>query len=53
VVLFHHDPWHDDGTLSRLLDDAIRRHHPAYQVQCGSEGTVYELGTTSAGNGAL
>jgi ribonuclease BN (tRNA processing enzyme) len=52
VVLFHHDPWHDDGTLSRMLEDAIQRYHPAYQVQCGSEGTVFELGTAPPPNGS-
>jgi ribonuclease BN (tRNA processing enzyme) len=44
VVLFHHDPSHDDATLERMLDDAVRRFGPACQVLCGSEGTVFELG---------
>jgi len=45
VVLFHHDPSHDDATLERMLAQAIQRFHPACEVLCGSEGTVFELGS--------
>jgi phosphoribosyl 1,2-cyclic phosphodiesterase len=44
VVLFHHDPGHDDATLKRLLGDAVRRFKPAFRVSGGREGAVYELG---------
>jgi phosphoribosyl 1,2-cyclic phosphodiesterase len=44
VVLFHHDPGHDDATLKRLLSDAVRRFKPAFRVSGGREGAVYELG---------
>ena len=44
VVLFHHDPGHDDATLERLLGDAVRRFKPAFRVSGGREGAVYELG---------
>jgi ribonuclease BN (tRNA processing enzyme) len=44
VVLFHHDPSHDDATLERMLDQAIQRFQPLCEVLCGCEGTVFELG---------
>jgi ribonuclease BN (tRNA processing enzyme) len=44
VVLFHHDPSHDDATLDRMLHEAVRRFKPACCVSGGHEGTVYELG---------
>lgn len=44
VVLFHHDPSHDDTTLERMLDQAVRRFKPRCDVRCGCEGTVFELG---------
>ena len=43
-MLFHHDPSHDDATLERLLEQAVRRFKPAFRVSCGCEGTVFELG---------
>jgi phosphoribosyl 1,2-cyclic phosphodiesterase len=43
VVLFHHDPAHDDDTLDRLLADAIRRFKPAFRVSGGREGAVFEV----------
>jgi phosphoribosyl 1,2-cyclic phosphodiesterase len=43
VVLFHHDPAHDDDTLDRLLADAIQRFKPAFRVSGGREGTVFEV----------
>ena len=45
VVLFHHDPSHDDATLERMLEQAIRRFKPRCVVECGCEGRVFELGT--------
>jgi phosphoribosyl 1,2-cyclic phosphodiesterase len=44
VVLFHHDPSHDDAMLERLLADALRRVKPAFRVSCGCEGAVFEVG---------
>jgi ribonuclease BN (tRNA processing enzyme) len=49
VVLFHHDPSHDDATLEHLLQDARRRFKPAFQVFGGREGDVFEVGP---GNGS-
>jgi phosphoribosyl 1,2-cyclic phosphodiesterase len=45
LVPFHHDPWHDDGTLDRLLESAIEEFAPAYAVSAGFEGAVFELGS--------
>lgn len=47
VVLFHHDPSHDDERLDRLLGDAVRRLQPAFKVSCGSEGDKFELKSDS------
>jgi phosphoribosyl 1,2-cyclic phosphodiesterase len=48
VILFHHDPGHDDATLERLLADAVRRFKPAFRVSGGCEGAVYEVGAQRA-----
>src|SRR5919106_818683 len=48
VVLFHHDPSHDDATLERLIEDARRRFKPAFHVFDGREGDVFEVGSSSA-----
>jgi phosphoribosyl 1,2-cyclic phosphodiesterase len=44
MVLFHHDPAHDDATLDRLLAEARRRFKPAFRVSAGCEGAVFEVG---------
>jgi phosphoribosyl 1,2-cyclic phosphodiesterase len=46
LVPFHHDPSHDDATLDRLLEEAVRRFKPVYWVSGGCEGTVFEMGST-------
>jgi phosphoribosyl 1,2-cyclic phosphodiesterase len=45
VVLFHHDPGHDDATLERLREDAVRRFKPEFRVFGGCEGAVFEVGS--------
>jgi phosphoribosyl 1,2-cyclic phosphodiesterase len=45
IVLFHHDPGHDDATLERLLADALRRFDPSLRVSRGCEGAVFEVGS--------
>jgi phosphoribosyl 1,2-cyclic phosphodiesterase len=45
VVLFHHDPSHDDNTLERMLDDAVRHFRPEFRVSGGREGAVFEVGS--------
>jgi ribonuclease BN (tRNA processing enzyme) len=47
VVLFHHDPSHDDATLERLIEDARRRFKPAFHVFDGREGDVFEVGSSN------
>ena len=49
VVLFHHDPSHDDATLERMLAQAIRRCKPRCRVECGCEGAVFDLGSKPRG----
>ena len=43
LVLFHHDPYHDDDQLDALADDA--RHHcdGALEVSMAAEGTTFSL----------
>jgi phosphoribosyl 1,2-cyclic phosphodiesterase len=43
VVLFHHDPAHDDDTLDCLFADAVQRFKPAFRVSGGREGAVFEV----------
>ncbi len=43
LIAFHHDPSHDDATLDRLLDDAIRRVKPTVPVFGGYEGAIFEV----------
>jgi phosphoribosyl 1,2-cyclic phosphodiesterase len=45
VVLFHHDPAHDDNTIEHLLDEAVRLFKPMFRVSGGREGAVFELGS--------
>ena len=44
LVPFHHDPWHDDETLDRLLENSVQRFKPAYDVSAAYEGAVFEVG---------
>ena len=43
LVPFHHDPGHDDGTLDRMLGDAVRDLNPSFDVAAGTEDAVFEL----------
>jgi phosphoribosyl 1,2-cyclic phosphodiesterase len=43
LVPFHHDPYHTDTDLDRLIAEAIEVTKPAYQVTPGMEGTNFEL----------
>jgi ribonuclease BN (tRNA processing enzyme) len=45
IVPFHHDPFHDDETLDRLLKDAVRRFKPSFKVSGGREGVAFEVGS--------
>jgi phosphoribosyl 1,2-cyclic phosphodiesterase len=46
IVLFHHDPSHDDDMLDRLLADAVRRFRPPCRVSRGCEGAVFEVNSS-------
>jgi phosphoribosyl 1,2-cyclic phosphodiesterase len=48
VILFNHDPSHDDATLERLLADAVRRFKPAFRVFSGCEGAVFEVDSSNS-----
>jgi phosphoribosyl 1,2-cyclic phosphodiesterase len=43
VVLFHHDPGHDDVDLDRMMAAAIDEAKPRYRVTPGREGMTFEL----------
>jgi phosphoribosyl 1,2-cyclic phosphodiesterase len=43
MLLFHHDPTHDDAMIERMLDDALRRFKPTFGVHAACEGDCYEL----------
>jgi len=44
MVPFHHDPSHDDATLDRLLEDALRQCRPGLKLSQGREGAVFQVG---------
>ncbi len=43
LVLFHHDPDHDDATLERLMRELIDRTRPSMPVSAGYEGEAIAL----------
>lgn len=43
LVLFHHDPWHSDDDLDRLIDQAVMTANPNFLVTPGYEGATFEL----------
>ena len=44
LVPFHHDPSHDDMTLDRLLEDAVRELKPICRVSAAVEGRIFQVG---------
>jgi phosphoribosyl 1,2-cyclic phosphodiesterase len=42
-VAFHHDPGHDDETLDRLRENAVRGARPNFAVSGGYEGAVHDI----------
>ena len=48
MVPFHHDPSHDDEMLDHLLEDAMRKFKPSYEVTAGCEGAVFSIGCSSS-----
>jgi ribonuclease BN (tRNA processing enzyme) len=47
LVTFHHDPGHDDDTLTRLLDEVRGGAFP-FQIVPGTEGLSMDLGGLGA-----
>lgn len=43
LVLFHHDPDHDDATLASLVSTLVKNERPAMPVTAGFEGEVFDL----------
>ena len=43
LMLFHHDPTHDDATLDELIASATERAKPRFQVTPAQEGGVVNL----------
>jgi len=43
LVLFYHDPAHDDPTLDRMLATSIAATEPAFAVTAAQEGAVFEI----------
>jgi phosphoribosyl 1,2-cyclic phosphodiesterase len=44
LVLFHHDPAHDDDGIDRLSAEAIAASQPPFAVTPGAEGAIFEIG---------
>jgi phosphoribosyl 1,2-cyclic phosphodiesterase len=44
LMLFHHDPRHDDTTLDQLRTRALERAKPSFSVTLAQEGAVLDLG---------
>jgi phosphoribosyl 1,2-cyclic phosphodiesterase len=44
LLLFHHDPGHDDATLETLLAEAVVRERPSFPVAAAMEGTTVDVG---------
>lgn len=44
LVLFHHDPSHDDAALETMIADVVGRLKPAFPVTAAREGEVYHIG---------
>ncbi|HEX2501377.1 MAG TPA: MBL fold metallo-hydrolase [Methylomirabilota bacterium] len=47
LVTFHHDPGHDDETLTRLLDEARAGAAFPFEIVPGTEGLSMELGDSA------
>jgi phosphoribosyl 1,2-cyclic phosphodiesterase len=48
LVTFHHDPGHDDATLTRLLDEACAGADFPFELVPGTEGLSIDLGKPGA-----
>lgn len=43
LVMFHHDPQHDDATIDRLVNEARRSSERSFEVIGGTEGASFEI----------
>jgi phosphoribosyl 1,2-cyclic phosphodiesterase len=43
LVLFHHDPAHDDTALDRLVAEVTASEKPPFSVSIAAEGSMFEL----------
>jgi phosphoribosyl 1,2-cyclic phosphodiesterase len=50
LVPFHHDPAHDDRTLSQIMAAGIKRARPDFLVTAAEEGAVFELNPAGRSN---
>ena len=44
LVVFHHDPSHNDATLDRIVEEARKICQPPFELLAGTEGTMFKLG---------
>ena len=44
LVLFHHDPGHDDAMLDTLVAEALARQRPSFPVEAAGEGATIDVG---------
>lgn len=44
LVLFHHDPTHNDDELDQLIREAVKSEKPSFEVTPGTEGAVFRVG---------
>ena len=51
LVTFHHDPAHDDDTLTRLLDEARGAAAFPFELVAGTEGLSMDVGDARAAGG--
>ena len=52
LVTFHHDPGHDDDTLTRLLDEACAGAAFPFEIVPGTEGLSFNVGNVGNVGGA-
>jgi phosphoribosyl 1,2-cyclic phosphodiesterase len=44
LVVFHHDPSHNDSTLDKIVEEARKICQPPFELLAGTEGTMFKLG---------
>lgn len=46
LVLFHHDPGHDDAMLDRMTTEAVAALQPGFPVLAGTEGATFTMSSS-------